>query len=348
MSYSKFNYDVNEHIKWRNNNNIQRHHYGEDAEYVRDVWIKDKRYKELISYILENWDSGNCDDFIPPLLKALIDQNETQQFKRLWKGIIRYRVQNLWVYADLNLDWTELAALDVSDFNMFRTESYTDTKRAAAFQRKFTLNAIDTYISGLEKLNDRAEINNLLVFRETVYRLHKPKPKKSTDKRKIDDNLFWELIGSSRAASQDQFEFMDRLKVQLEAFYPNEIRNFHKVFLTKFNELNIWDVWALAYIVRRGCGDDEFDYFKAWVITKGQQAFERIKSLNTNQLPILFDEEPQLEEFMYLAEQVYESKTNDIMKPIRIKRQKIRGTHWNENNLNHQFPELCAMFNYAA
>ena len=83
--------------------------------------------------------------------------------------------------------------------------------------------------------------------------------------------------------------------------------------MSKYNQLNRWELWALAYIVRRGCGDDAFDYFKVWVISKGQEAFEDIKSLNVSKLQRHFDEDPQLEEMFWLVENVYENKTGTAL-----------------------------------
>jgi hypothetical protein len=102
----------------------------------------------------------------------------------------------------------------------------------------------------------------------------------------------------------------------------------------------------LAYIVRGGCGDDEFDYFKAWIISKGEKVFRDIIDLSNTEIVNLFDEDPQLETFLSLAEDVFENKTGDIMKPVRVKQQKIKGEEWDEDKLEVQFPELCKLFKY--
>jgi hypothetical protein len=103
----------------------------------------------------------------------------------------------------------------------------------------------------------------------------------------------------------------------LESFHPKELGNFDKFLRIKANELNTWEHWALAYIVGRGCGDDAFDYF---------------------------NEDPQLEEFYYLAEQVYESKTSDLMRPVNVKSSKLTGRKWDEGNLQIDFPAICKLF----
>jgi hypothetical protein len=347
MSYSKFLDDVNAYMVWCDKNNIKHKDTDRYFDHVRDKWIEEGRIKELISFILENWDSGNCDDFIPPLETYLVTHKETSLFKRLWKGIIRYRLEKLWDYADKEYDLKRLDKIDVSKFNMFRTESYNDPERVVAFQRKFSLAAIDKYMKGLEELGENEEVERILSIRNNVVILQRPKPKPTTDKRKIDDRLFWDLIQESRSASQDQFESLEKLKDKLESFHPTEIRKFQKILLTKFEELNSWDLWALAYIVRRGCGDDGFDYFKAWVISKGESAFQSILTLNLKKIAPLFDEDPQLEDLLYLAEEVYENKTGDIMKPVSVRNQKMKGLEWSEENLETRYPELSKLFEYS-
>ena len=105
--------------------------------------------------------------------------------------------------------------------------------------------------------------------------------------------------------------------------------------------------WAFAYIVRRGCGDDEFDYFKAWVISRGQEAFNKLREFQQKDFKELIGiDDPQFEEMLYIAEEIYESKTGDFMTPVRVKKQKISGTKWTEDNVCEIFPDICKQFDY--
>jgi hypothetical protein len=65
-------------------------------------------------------------------------------------------------------------------------------------------------------------------------------------------------------------------------------------------------------------------------------------------ISVLTSEDPQFEEFIYLAEEVYESKTNDILKTTRIKTQKIIGKEWSEIDITIKYLELCKMFNFKS
>jgi hypothetical protein len=347
MSYAKFRYDVNEYLVRCKKNSLSTDNY---EAIVRDKWISDKRYKELIGYILENWDSGNCDDFSRPFSKHLIDNKELSLFKQLWKGIIRNRLDKLWRdYDELkskrpNSTLDEVERVSIIGYNQFSSKE--SIERTVAWRRLYIIDGISEFIAGLKVLNDKEEVEKQTSLLSIVSNLDKPKPKPTTDKRKIDENLFWQLIEEARKISTDQFNFLDNLKSTLQGFNAKELRNFDKLLKIKANELNTWQHWALAYIVKRGVGDDEFDYFKAWAVSKGKAAFEAIRSINEGELLSIFDEDPQLEELYYLAEEVYEDKTSDLMQPVRIKASKLTGQKWSEDTLPHSFPSLCKLFNY--
>lgn len=58
------------------------------------------------------------------------------------------------------------------------------------------------------------------------------------------------------------------------------------------------------------------------------------------------DEDPQLEQMISLAEHVYEVKTGELMPPVRIKKQKLSGQEWEEENLEKEFPEIWKIFKH--
>ncbi len=356
MSYSEFLDDLNDFYKDLHERGVVEPVSLEKAQnIVRDKWLVAGRHRELISFILENWDSGNCDDFIKPLIEVLLKNNDSKSYKRLWRGVLRHRIETTRSYlsylkADIPaLTVKELDAIDLSDFSEFSSKE--TLLRRTAFLRRATLDGITEYIGGLELLQqdeseDESEIEWAKDLFERVLLMQKPRLKPATDKRKIDKEVFWQLIEQSRSNDSDQFEFLENLKVSLESFRPNEIRSFQKILLKAIEELYSWEHWALAYIVRRGCGDDEFDYFRAWAVSKGRESFEAVKRLDPEFLKNIFSEDPQLEPLLYLAERIYEESTGEIMKEIRSRKPKLTGKEWGEDSLIIEFPNLCQLFNY--
>lgn len=350
MSYSKFTKALNDYYVNQHANHLPSLEVEKVEALVRDQWIHDKRYKELIAFILENWDSGNCDYFSRPLSQHLIDVNRGALYTRLWKGILRNRLEKLWRDFDhLKTKYPNMTIDKIKRVNTDRYDQFSSREtieRSVAWRRLYILDGINEFIAGLRILNENEEIEKLTKLLDVVSNLEKPILHLTTDRRKIDEKLFWELIDDSRNQSTDQFNFIDKLRLSLASFHPNELRNFEKILLTKINELNTWEHWALAYIVRRGCGDDAFDYFKAQAVSKGRSAFDAIKSLKEDKLILIFDEDPQLEELYYLAQEIYENKSSDFMPPVKIKSSKLTGKKWTEDNLAAIFPSLCKLFNY--
>jgi hypothetical protein len=330
MSRTKFLDDL-EKFLGKNSDNKKYETLEELFFEVGKTWIHDKRYKELISFIHDEYDTGQFNSFVGEVESALLRENLIREFKTLWKGIIKMRLERLW---DNKKD--------------FEADTKNEIRKKTLYeQQEYTLAGIDKFLKGLMQFNDTDEISKVQTLKLAVEKLERPKPQPTTDKRKMDEILFWNLIDTSRDLTNSKFDFLEMLRKKLETFNPNEIRKFNKILLTKFNELNSWDNWALAYIVRRGCGDDEFDYFKSWVVSKGQDAFNTIKNFQTEKFETLLNfEDPQFEEFLYMPSDTYEAKTNDLMKPINIKTQKLIGKEWKENNLVNQYSNLCKMFNY--
>lgn len=178
MSYKLFVTDLNEFYKDDKNKGI---HYDFGQAVVRDKWMKEGRYDELIDFVLENWDSGNCDDFIEPLERKLIEESHGRRFERLWRRIIYYRLGKLldtlkdYSSKNKNVDISEIEKIDTSDFNMFSVDSYKDIKRVLAFRRRFLLDGIRKYKNGLTTLKNNIAVKQLEDFEFQVVGLVKSK-----------------------------------------------------------------------------------------------------------------------------------------------------------------------------
>ncbi len=345
MSYSLFNRELIQRNKEREKAGLNTLTMDEANELIIDHWWKQKKYNEIINYVLENWDAGNSDVVALPILEKFIEQRECTLFVRFWKGILRQRIENVWSFKGYKptIELLEyLENLDLSGFNPYHSTEPPD--RQLAHHRKFALEGITTYMEGLKKLGLQQEQTKAALLYEQVYKLARPIPKPATDKRKIDENIFWLLIDESRAGTTNSGDFIENLRNKLEHFPEKELKNFDKWFIRCVNDLNSWDQWALAYIVRGGCGDDEFDYYRAWVVSLGRKAFETVKSMDESRLTSLFTEDPQLEQLYYLAADLYELRTGDIYTPPLVKPNKITGSKWTEEQLEQTYHSLFQLF----
>lgn len=170
--------DLNDFYKERKANGLVDKISNDDAlAIVRDKWIKEGKLTELISFIHTNWDSGNCDDFIEPLTALLIETKQVDLFKKLWIRVLKYRITSLWNTFDdfkkqaKNVDPTEIATIDTSNFNISMRDSYNDLKRVLAFRRQFTVDGLTKFRDGLLKLNQKNDSNKVINFITNVNNL---------------------------------------------------------------------------------------------------------------------------------------------------------------------------------
>ena len=170
-NYSKFLDDLNDFYLDRKAKGVVEVISNDDAlAAVRDQWIQQGKLSELVSFIHTNWNSGNCDEFIQPLTVLLIDTKQIDLFKTLWVKILKYRLTTLWSsLADLktqtkDLDLTEIAAINTSNFNMFSKDSYKDLKRVLAFRRQFAIDGLTKFRNGLLTLNQTDDAIKLSSF----------------------------------------------------------------------------------------------------------------------------------------------------------------------------------------
>jgi hypothetical protein len=91
----------------------------------------------------------------------------------------------------------------------------------------------------------------------------------------MDTNSFWELIDKSRRASEGDLEQqIEELGVLLDDLSAEDIVEFQYIFGAHFHTTYTWPLWGAAYVIGGGfCSDDGFDYFRGWLISRGEKVF---------------------------------------------------------------------------
>ena len=344
--------------------------YDKAHEVLKRECIEAKQFSQFVNYLLSY---SSHTDYADSFLEALLLHGETVLFKKYWKKRLSEQLQYFWeLYAyfkegegwrtnrqtlmqehytfEVELSTKKFLSYDRSllNENHDKYPAYQDSYLEYVWYWHDTLDFIDCFIEEMKKIDALNEIGNASGYKDSIYHFKKPRAKKTTDKRKIDEALFWELIEKSQKESELGDDALDILRGKLESFSATEIKKFKKHFLNRMNELYSWDIWALAYIVRKGCGDDGFDYFCAWVISKGSDTFESVRTLQYDKLQTIFaQEDPQQEDMLYVANEAYENKKSEEMPEPSVKSPKIMGTKWGEESICKSYPKLCDLFGYS-
>ena len=164
--------------------------------------------------------------------------------------------------------------------------------------------------------------------------------------RKMDEAAFWSLIAQAQAEATSDTQLLDIIEITLATFDSIKIEHFQDIVIRLLNKAYTWELWAVAYAARLGCGDDEFAYFRSWLILEGRETFEAaIADPIAWGLDFSFDRDPQSEGLQSVALTAYRNRTGGDMPPRRIKhRPRPSGRTWLEEDFKVRFPALTDRF----
>jgi hypothetical protein len=88
------------------------------------------------------------------------------------------------------------------------------------------------------------------------------------------EGRFWFTIEQSRTDAASPEEQSAKLRSLLQTLPVEEVEEFDRMFRARMNDAYSWDLWGAAYVIHGGESDDGFEYFRAWLISKGRFLFE--------------------------------------------------------------------------
>jgi hypothetical protein len=129
----------------------------------------------------------------------------------------------------------------------------------------------------------------------------------------MSEHRFWAIVNGTLSRDNDPEAQLDALRTALEALSADDIAAFEQRFGELLERANTWDLWAAAHIIHGGCSDDDFDYFRHWLISRGRDQYETAvdnpDTLADTDLATVEDA-CQFENFSYVAADVWHEKTN--------------------------------------
>jgi hypothetical protein len=176
-------------------------------------------------------------------------------------------------------------------------------------------------------------------------------------------NFFWELINNSKKYGEEQVEWLTKELIKKN---NEEIIQFEIEFRNKMEQSYTSSLWGAAFVVMGGCSDDGFDYFRGWLISRGEEVFNQVIK-NPEFLAEYLSEDnlqedefaPQLEEILSVASDAYTyQKTgmfeyNDDIYTEYLNELEARGYKfeaidiefdWEEEDLEERYPLLWHRF----
>lgn len=142
----------------------------------------------------------------------------------------------------------------------------------------------------------------------------------------IDETDFWEIVdGTREAAGGDPDAHAGLLVDRLTGLDPEAVCEFARHFESRFIRAYRWDVWGAAWVLLDGAGDDTFENFRCWLISRGRHVFEGTLHEPDALAELLEvfdpDREGEAEEVGYAAYDAYEQLTGDELPDLGLPEQ---------------------------
>lgn len=164
----------------------------------------------------------------------------------------------------------------------------------------------------------------------------------------MNESTFWELCEKHLARGRgDDEERVERLVAALEKLPPKEIAAFQRLFDQAMDRAYRWDLWGAAYVILGGCSDDGFEYFRAWLISRGRSVYEAALA-EPESLAVEIQDDPDwapdLESLLYAAAEAYESATggDELPESDDAGPAEPVGVMFDENRVAEAYPRISA------
>ena len=160
----------------------------------------------------------------------------------------------------------------------------------------------------------------------------------------MDEKAFWAVIDETMSDTQDTQAA--KLKTELAALSRDGLIEFNLHYRNKLAEANSWDMWAAAYIINGGCSDDGFDYFRDWLISKGQAVFDAAQKDPETLKGVATPWDTEFEEFRYVMLDIMEEVHNGEFPTVPSqKHSPPSGEEWDEDTVDTKYPKLAEWVN---
>lgn len=153
----------------------------------------------------------------------------------------------------------------------------------------------------------------------------------------MNEDQFWALIEAANHEAADLEELTVILTKKLAQLSDTEIIGFDlREQKLRFDSYTS-DLWCAAFIMNDGCSDDDFEYFRSWVMAQGREVFYDALN-NPDSLSAVYN--PEIESYEYedlvvVATNAFEDKNGcDMVDFMDTDRFETDETHYPELTFN--------------
>jgi hypothetical protein len=161
---------------------------------------------------------------------------------------------------------------------------------------------------------------------------------------------FWSIVEKiHRDSGGDMDKKCALLEAELRRLPLDEVRSFHRYFDECVDRAYTWELWAAAYIIGGGCGDDAFSDFRATLISMGRPTFERALADPQSLADMDYNSEiAHYEGYQYVPTTVETELGGGERYPrYQAPPSEPSGNSWDEEKVAELYPRLAKKYDYT-
>ena len=277
------------------------------------------------------------------VIERLQAMGEGARVRRLWRAHMGHIKGEFWWYiGERNAGFRKSKYFQTSEEKQRR--DYEKLIGRIPQMKHELLMIMQDHLAAAEKADaDETELARIRADISAIEAEKRQQPKGKPDPRRIDEDLFWELIDDG-LKDQPIGERLDTLPERLAVFKATAIRDFEKILRTIEARAYRWDVWALAYLLHGGCSDEAFEDFRGWLILQGRHVFDGAIA-NPDNFDVLLSTGMAggINGLRDAAPMAYEMRTGKAMKPIKMPLLEVAGPEIAEEDFAAALPRISGL-----
>ena len=155
----------------------------------------------------------------------------------------------------------------------------------------------------------------------------------------------WPIIDASDA-KRDGLASVRAFRERLTKLSADDVWRINREFEEQLARSYTWELWGAAYVIKGGCSDDCFEYFRGWLIMQGKSVFEAALANPESLADYAYAGPPaELEDALYVTRDVYQAITGK--EPEGTLPYPKLGPKWDfddSSEMKRRYPKLCAKF----
>jgi hypothetical protein len=162
----------------------------------------------------------------------------------------------------------------------------------------------------------------------------------------VDDQKFWGIVQHAHDQSGgDMDEKCEVIKKVVSKLPKDDAMAFAHFFDSMMDRLYSWPLWGAAYVINGGCGDDTFSDFRASLISRGHNAFEKALADPDSLADEELDEDTWFYEgYQYAVTDGVKAAVGSIVNRDKPHPAAPSGTEWAEDKVYDLYPKLSGKF----